>query len=187
MQPRHPERSDQSPPVDGESRWRRVAGAAALVALGIVMFVNQSWIREGEARLAGDWFGVILHGSATSSHNVVFFPWLRRSEVGMRITAECTVAILTAPLCIVAAALLLFARARWTRLVGGLAVGLLILVGVNQLRLALIAISMQHWGMSGYDVSHKFLGTVLALAGFVFGVLSMLRIATSDSTRRGAT
>jgi exosortase/archaeosortase family protein len=163
-----------------EIRWARAIGAVVLAAFGVLMFVKQSWIRDDEAHLAGNWFGAVLDGSAKTSHNVVYFSWLGRSEVGMRISTECTVAMLTAPLCIVAAALLMFARARWSRLVVGLAVGLTILVGINQLRLALIAVSMQHWGMTGYDVSHKFLGTVVALAGFVVGVLTMLRIATSD-------
>lgn len=166
------------------TRAPRIAGAFALASLGVLMIVNQSWIRDDEARIAAAWFGVLLQGSATSSHDIVFFGWLRGSQVGMRISAECTVAMLTAPLCLVAAALLGFARAQWKRLLTGLAVGLVILVGVNQLRLALIAICMQHWGMSGYDVSHKFLGTVFALAGFVVGVLAMLRIATSDPSHR---
>jgi exosortase/archaeosortase family protein len=103
----------------------------------------------------------------------------------MRITSECTVALLLAPLCLLAAALIAFARTRWYRVLLGLSVGLVTAVVVNQLRLGLIAVSMQRWGLNGYHVSHKFVGTVIALAGFVAAALAMLRIATASTSRAG--
>jgi hypothetical protein len=36
---------------------------------------------------------------------------------------------------------------------------------------------MQHWGMAGYHVTHTFVGTIVALAGFVLAALAMLKIA----------
>lgn len=167
-----------------EYRWARVAGALCLVGLGLLMFWQQGWIRNEEATLAGDWFGVVLGGSVNTSKDIVYFSWLDGPAVGMRITAECTVALLTGPLCLFGAAMLAFTRARWHRLLVGLAAGLVALVVVNQVRLMLIAISLQQWGMPGYDVSHKFVGTVVALVGFVAGTLLMLRIATANERRR---
>lgn len=169
-----------------QPRWARVVGAMCLVALGVLMFWQQGRIRADEASLAGGWFGAVLGGSVDTSKDVVYFSWLNGPAVGMRITAECTVALLTAPLCILAGAILGFTRARWSRLLAGLAAGLIAVVAVNQIRLALIAVSMQHWGMPGYDVSHKFIGTVVALVGFVAGTLMMLRIATADQHRSAA-
>jgi hypothetical protein len=59
------------------------------------------------------------------------------------------------------------------------------LLAVNQPGVARVAISMQHWRMTGYVASDRFLGTVLALAGLVVGVLAMLRIAVFDVAPRG--
>jgi exosortase/archaeosortase family protein len=156
----------------------RMAGALVLAAVGVVTLWQQALIRDDEASLAGRWFGAVLGGPVAASHDVVYFSWARGSAIGMRITGECTVALLTGPLCLLGAALLAFARPRWHRVLVGLAVGLVTVIVVNQLRLALIAVSMQHWGMTGYHVSHKFVGTVVALAGFVAAALAMLRIAT---------
>ena len=169
-----------------EHRWARVAGAVCLFALGASMFWQQGRIRAEEATLAGEWFGVLLGGSVNTSKDVVYFSWLNGSAVGMRITAECTVALLTGPLCLFGGVVLAFTRARWQRLLVGLTAGLVAVVLVNQVRLMLIAISMQHWGMPGYDVSHKFVGTVVALVGFVAGTLLMLRIATANERRSPA-
>lgn len=167
-------------------RWARVTGALCLAALGALMFWQQGVIRDGEATLAGDWFGTVLGGSVHTSEDVVYFSWVDGRAVGMRITAECTVALLTGPLCLLGGTLLAFTRARWQRLLVGVAAGLVAVVVVNQLRLVLIAVSMQHWGLPGYHVSHKFVGTVVALAGFVAGTLLMLRIATADQRRSAA-
>jgi exosortase/archaeosortase family protein len=150
------------------------------------MFWQQGRIRADEASLAGEWFGAVLGGSVNTSKDVVYFSWVDGPAVGMRITAECTVALLTGPLCLLGGALLGFTRARWQRLLVGLAAGLVAVVVVNQVRLVLIAISIQHWGMPGYDVSHKFVGTVVALAGFVAASLLMLRIATANERRSPA-
>jgi exosortase/archaeosortase family protein len=162
----------------------RIVGTGLLVALGVAIFWKQAAIRDDEASLAGRWFGALLSGSVGTSRDVVYFSWLHGSAVGMRITSECTVALLLGPLCLLAAALLAFARTRWYRVLLGLSVGLATAVVVNQLRLVLIAVAMQRWGLSGYHVSHKFVGTVIALAGFVAAALLMLRIATASSARR---
>lgn len=169
-----------------EHRWVRVAGALCLVALGVLMFWQQGWIRTEEATIASGWFGAVLGGSVNASEDVVYFSWLNGAAVGMRITAECTVALLTGPLCLFGGAMLAFTRARWRRLLVGLAAGLVAVVVVNQIRMALIAISLQQWGMPGYHVSHKFVGTVVALIGFVAGTLLMMRIATANERRSPA-
>jgi exosortase/archaeosortase family protein len=175
------------PPVPGSTTQRRrrrlrLAGAASLAVIGVVMLWLQASIRVAEASLAGHWFPAVLTGWVGTSHDVVFFSRLHGSMIGIRITSECTVALLTGPLCLLAAALIAFAHTQWRRSLTGLLAGLLIVIAVNQIRLAIIAIAMQHWGMSGYEVSHKFVGTLIALAGFAVAALAMLKIATSQRT-----
>jgi exosortase/archaeosortase family protein len=125
----------------------------------------------------------VLHGRVNSAHDVVYFPWSKGPLIGFRITQQCTVALLLGPMIILAAVMLAVTTIRVRRLASGLAVGLAIVVVVNQLRLALIAVSTQHWGIPGYDVSHKFVGTLLALAGFVAAVLFMIKVAAKPAPR----
>lgn len=155
----------------------RLVGALGLAAAGVLVFLQQTVMRKDEAFLAGHWFETFLTGPVYRSRDAVYISWQHGSEIGMRITSECTVALLIGPLFLLGAALLAFARPSFARLLVGLAIGLVTVVVVNQLRLGIIAIAMQRWGTTGYHVSHTFLGTVVALAGFVVAALAMLKIA----------
>jgi exosortase/archaeosortase family protein len=155
----------------------RMVGALALAIAGAVVFLQQSVMRKDEAFIAGHWFDTFLNGPVHRSRDAVYISWQHGSAIGIRITSECTVALLIGPLFLLSAALLAFARPTIPRLLAGLLLGLVTVVVVNQLRLGIIAISMQHWGMAGYHVSHTFIGTVVALAGFVIAALAMLKIA----------
>lgn len=171
-------------PITWPDRVLRMFGGLVLVAVGVSLLLYETVVRADEASLAGHWFGLFLAGPVQTSRDLVFFDWSKGPLVAVQITQECTVALLAGPLLFLGAGLLAFTRAAWHRLLVGLAVGLAVVIAVNQVRLALIAVSTQHWGISGYDVSHKFVGTVLVLAGFTLAVLLTIRIAVR--TRRGA-
>jgi exosortase/archaeosortase family protein len=164
-------------------RSLRIFGALLLAAAGVAVIWLQGTVRDDEASIAGRWFGAVLHGKVSSAHDVVVFPWSKGPLVGLKITSECTVALLLGPLIILAGLMLAVTTIRVQRLLAGLTAGLAVVVLVNQLRLALIAVSTQHWGISGYDVSHKFVGTLIALAGFVTAVLLMIRLAAKPVAR----
>lgn len=180
-----PQVREREPRAGAAHRALRVLGALVLVAAAVVVVWQQAAVRDGEASLAGHWFGTVLSGSVGSSRDVIWFGWVHGPAVGMQITSECTVALLLGPLFLLGAGLLAFTKARWNRLIFGLAAGMTVVVVVNQLRLAMIAVSTQHWGIGGYDVSHKFVGTLFALAGFAAAALLMLKIGTKR-TRRAA-
>ena len=161
----------------------RLLGALMLCGIGIGVIWQQGTVRHDEASIAGSWFGTVLHGRVGSTRDIVTFGWSKGPLVGLKITSECTVALLIGPLIILAAIMLAVTKMQIRRLAAGLAVALAIVVVVNQLRLALIAVSTQHWGISGYDVSHKFVGTLVALVGFVAAVLLMIKLAAKPEPR----
>ena len=103
--------------------------------------------------------------------SAVVFP-LRGRFVGYTVTEGCTVAFLVAPFFVIAALLIASRRTPPRRGVGGIAVLSAVLFTVNQIRLFIVAASMQAWGFrSGYERSHVFLGTMLSTVGTVLGLL----------------
>jgi exosortase/archaeosortase family protein len=68
----------------------------------------------------------------------------------------------------------------------GLLAAIVVVAATNELRILLIAWATQTYGFGlGYEVSHKFAGSVLAIFGFAGGLLLMLKIA--PSRRSGGT
>ena len=165
-------------------RLARVAVGLLLLGAGAAMLVWQQQVRFGEVTLAGVWFDLVLSGPTYTNRDVIYFGWAESPLIGMRATWECTVALLAGPLCAVAAVVLALTRVPWVRVVAGLGVGLVLLVVVNQIRLAMIAVSIQGWGLAGYDLTHKSIGSIFAIAGFVVAALVFLKIAGATTQRR---
>jgi exosortase/archaeosortase family protein len=162
------------------SRLLRVTAGLALLAAAAAMLVWQEQVRHGEISIAGLWFDLILTGSTHTNNDVIYFTWSGGPLIGMRDTWECTVALLAGPMCALGGALLGLTRMPWHRLLTGLGVALGLLLVVNQLRLAMIAFSLQGWGLAGYELSHKTLGSIFAIAGFVVATGIFLRIAAAS-------
>lgn len=165
-------------------RLARVVAALLLIGAATAMLVWQQQVRYGEITLAGLWFDAVLTGTTHTNRDVIYFSWTESPMIGMRATWECTVALLAGPLCVIGALLLAFTRMPWHRLLLGLGVALALLIAVNQIRLAMIAVSMQGWGLAGYDLSHKTLGSIFAIAGFVVAAGVFLKIAGASTRRR---
>lgn len=155
----------------------RVAAGLLLLVAAAAMLVWQEQVRHGEIAIAGLWFDLVLTGTTHTNDDVIYFTWSGGPLIGMRDTWECTVALLAGPMCAIGGVLLGLTRMPWHRLLAGLGVALGLLVVVNQLRLAMIAFSLQGWGLPGYELSHKTLGSIFAIAGFVIAAGVFLRIA----------
>lgn len=166
------------------NRAVRLLTALALAALATAALFYQRAVRLGEADLAARWFGLILNGHSQTVGDTIYFPWENGPLVGLRDTWECTVALLAAPLCGISAVLMAFSRIRGYRLLLGLIAALAAVISVNQLRLLMIALGLQRWGWSGYDIMHKVIGTLFALAGFAASLLLLLKVATGHRPRR---
>lgn len=165
------------------SRAVRVAAGVVLLATAAVMLVWQEQVRHSEIAIAGLWFDLVLSGTTHTNDDVIYFTWSGGPLIGMRDTWECTVALLAGPMCAIGGVLLGLTRMPWHRLLAGLGVALGLLVVVNQLRLAMIAFSLQGWGLPGYELSHKTLGSIFAIAGFVIAAGVFLKIAGGSAER----
>lgn len=166
-------------------RLFRILCACIPLALGGLVIWQQAHVRIGEAVIAQSWLGWFMSGPVSQVHDIVFFSWVGGPVIGMQISQECTVAYLLGPMCLLAALMTALTKARLLRLASGLLIGAGLLIIVNQIRVAIIAMSTQHWGISGYDVSHKLVGTLVALIGFTIAASVMIIVSTGRHDRDG--
>ncbi|WP_147918445.1 hypothetical protein [Ruania zhangjianzhongii] len=165
-------------------RMVRIAVGLVLLAAATALLTWQPQVRAGEMGLAGSWFHLVLAGTTHTAGDTIYFSWTGGPLIGLQDTWECTVALLAAPLCAIGGALLALTRVPAHRLLTGLVLALVLVVAVNQVRLAMIAISLQRWGLDGYDLSHKVLGSIVAIAGFVLAAMVFLKIAGASPKGR---
>lgn len=175
--PRHA--TEAGTPGQG-ARAARLVLALVLLGLAAAGFIAQGQFRIFETALAQHWLGLPLSGPVGRMDDLLYFSWSDGNRIGMRITHACTVVLLVIPFTVAGAIVLAFTRFSLLRVVAGLLAGVIMLLVVNQVRIALVALSIQHWGMTGYDISHKFVGTIVGLAGFTAALLLMLRISAGS-------
>lgn len=172
------------PPYSRLRRVLRIAVGLVLIGTAVGVLAWQQQVRTGEMNLAGAWFHLVLSGTTHTAGDTIYFSWTGGPLIGLQDTWECTVALLAAPLCGIGGALLALTRMPVRRLLTGLVAALVLVIAVNQIRLAMIAISLQRWGLDGYDLSHKVLGSIVAIAGFVIAAMVFLKIAGASPKGR---
>lgn len=165
-------------------RVLRIAVGLVLLATATALLTWQQQVRAGEMGLAGAWFHLVLTGTTHTAGDTIYFSWTGGPLIGLQDTWECTVALLAAPLCAIGGGLLALTRIPVRRLLTGLVAALVLVIAVNQIRLAMIAVSLQRWGLDGYDLSHKVLGSIVAIAGFVIAAMVFLKIAGAPAKGR---
>jgi exosortase/archaeosortase family protein len=101
---------------------------------------------------------------------------------GFQITTLCSTVILVTPLLAAAGLMLLVRPLALGRVLVGLAIGTGIVTLCNLLRYGFAAIAMQTWGSDGFELVHRYLGSLLVIAGFIAAVILLLRFATMRST-----
>lgn len=138
-----------------------------------------------EARIAAALAGPVTPGHARSVGDVIFTGLGTRAAIGLQITNECTVVLLIVPMLFLAGVISLFERFSVRSVFLGLFLGAAAVVLTNQVRIVLIAWATESYGPHlGYELTHKFIGSVLAILGFSGGLLLMLRLAPHLSRRR---
>ncbi len=147
---------------------------------GLAMYLGAIWLafadvpfRHFEALLATPVTGLVTGGKgAVTSHDIVFFALGTNRAFGLKITEECTSALLLIPLLVMMGSFTVFSRLPLRRDLVALVVGAGLMMFVNMLRVALIGFSTYHWGMDpGYRYSHVFVGSAFSLIGFVGAML----------------
>jgi hypothetical protein len=163
-----------SPLVDQKLLARVVAGVVALA--GVVLLLTESHVRVFEARVSSFFMSVthIAH-ARPMGYSVIFAQ--NQHWIGYSITAGCTATLLAVPFFFISSGLLLTRRVSIARGLVGLAVVVVFVALVNQLRLLLIGGSMQLWGFTtGYNRSHVLAGGVLSTFGVAIGIAVFLAL-----------
>lgn len=178
---------DIAPHGGGHSRLARatrLALSAITLGAAVTMVVMLQQVRHLEATLAALWIA-----PATGHRSMLwadsFLLHLSDTQIiAFRITVECTIVILAAPILALGAVTLAFTRVGIARWASAVALGLVTVIIVNQLRLGLIAAATLTWGLRpGYEISHTFVGSALALIGFA-GAIALMLIVMSRGRRR---
>ncbi|MBF4588393.1 hypothetical protein [Curtobacterium sp. VKM Ac-2887] len=140
-------------------------------------------VRHVEAALASYWIGPVTQNRSMLWGDTFLLHLSDTQIIAFRITVECTIVILAAPIMFLSAALIGFTRVSPLRWLLATLVGVVTVVVVNQLRLGLIAWSTLTWGLDpGYEISHTFVGSALAVLGFAGAIALMLVIMSGGST-----
>ncbi|MGP6169741.1 archaeosortase/exosortase family protein [Microbacterium sp. A204] len=180
-------RSDRAGSANGRRRTRaaQIFVSLALLAGAIALAVGSRTVQAVEARLVTLWLGPILPGGMVSDGPYYVIRAHTPTAQAFRITEECSAVVLLVPLFVVAAVIMLSTKVTVSRLLGGVLAMISVTLLVNQIRLGVIAWATHQWGMDpGYEISHRFVGSVIGIIGFSAGIAVLLLI-TSSRRRAG--
>lgn len=122
----------------------------------------------------------VLFGAGTGSVDDVIWTGIGTDQMlGMRLTTLCSTVVLLVPLFLLGAGLLAWLRRSpaW-RIGAGIVAALIVAVAANQLRLALL-VGLWRWqGRAGFDLGHRYLGSIEVIILFALSMFLMVRIAT---------
>lgn len=166
----------------GSAPRRQVTPVRGLLGLGIwasmvAAIAGAGAGRAVEAKVAAVLAGPLVSGRSVSVDDVIVTGLGTSAPMGLQITNECTVLLLIVPMLLLAGLIILFRRFKIRNVLFGLLMGVLVVAFTNQLRIMLIAWATQHFGLGlGYELTHKFVGSVMAILGFSAGLLLMIKL-----------
>ena len=165
----------------------RLATSLALCGIACLVVRENVQIRDFEAWLSGHIITVAagLNAGHTFGTPTVWFP-TKHAEIGLVITPECTASLLMVPF-IAASALLVWQRVALVRPLVGLAVAVVSLIMVNQLRLLGIVWFVKAMGFSsGFYWGHTLVGSIVTIVGLAssLAMFAMLAIRRKEKQPR---
>lgn len=146
----------------------RIGVALALGLAAAAVWVHQFAYRGWEAWSAGRLSGLLLgQHTLVSRPLTAFFLNLGTAHAfGLRVTGECTSAIVTIGVCVLTGVLAVTTRISLRRLVAASAVAVGTFFALNLVRLVGIALATRQWGLqAGYHWSHVWAGTFVTVLG----------------------
>jgi exosortase/archaeosortase family protein len=173
---------------------RRLAGTL-LCVLAVLAVVYETWYRGMEAALAGDavgqWLGFpVVVARAQQTMFFAFHGTGNAHMLGFQVTLGCSSDLLVAPLLLFTGLLLILGQIPPSRVLLAMASAAAIVIIVNVLRLVMIAMMVDWWGVqTGFGWGHTLFGSVLTLAGMAAAmaacvfVLNRGRRARSPETK----
>lgn len=166
----------------------RVAAAAGVAASAVLMGLHEAGFRGWEAWTAGHVTAMLTAGPAFAYRGVFYVDVGRPDIFGLRVTPECTAAIVVIGLLGITALLALLTRLPLRRLALAAALSAAAFFALNLARLVLIAMATRQWGRDGgFYWSHIWAGSFVTIAG-VAGVLALylVTIGTIGHRRSGS-
>jgi exosortase/archaeosortase family protein len=156
--------------------------SALCCALAITAVRENLLLRGFEARLASHVIAVVTGQPAGSIPQTptFWFTLTPHQEMGLQITQECTVVLMTTPF-LVATAFLVWRRSSTVRPVVACVVSACMLLVVNQLRILTIIMFVLHMGYGGgFYWGHTLIGSLITIAGgsltlVVYGLIAIRR------------
>lgn len=169
------------------TRSERISGRVLPALLGgvlVALFALQSWFRAAEAVLSSQVVAALAHThtSAVPDQAVLYFGLGSGDALGLKITPECTSAFLIAPLVAVAAVMVRLRPAITRRVLTGLALGAVLMVFTNQLRITVVVWLVQWLGVdTGYYWGHTLMGSAVSVVG---GAISLAAFVWCVAVRK---
>jgi len=165
---------------------QRAALSLALFALATLVFMDETDVRRSEAVIARGLVEMVTQGRSVASGTIVYFGVGSPEVVGMDITALCSTAVLMIPLLALAAIIAMVTRAKTARIGLGLSVSLALVLLCNLARYVSAAWAYTTYGVEGFDLVHRYLGSLFVIGGFVVAIALLLRLSLRERHARGA-
>ena len=180
------ERAAPAPAVAGPGTPARVVrwlATTILATAATLLIIHETDYRGGEAWVAGHAIA-LLTAMPAHVYRTIFFVDVGAPDVfGLRVTGECTSAIIVAGLLALTALLALVTRVPLRRLASAALLSGGVFYLLNLVRLVVIALATKRWGLgSGFYWSHIWAGGFITIIG-VAGILA-LYLATLGRIRR---
>lgn len=170
---------------DRRGRIARLTTAGALAIAAAALIATEATTRAAEAILAREFIGLVAPGRAVAAGPIVWFGIGTPEVTGLVITTMCSTTVLAVPLLLLAVAITGITRAPTGRIGIGLLVGLGLAVFCNMVRFASAAWAYGAYGREGFDLVHRYVGSVFVIVGFVLAIVLLLRISLRESGQRG--
>lgn len=168
------------------ARRTRLVVAAALAALAGILISTEATTRAGEAILAREFIQLVAPGRAVAAGPIVYFGIGTAEVTGLNITTMCSTTVLIVPLLLLAVAIIGITRAPTARVGLGLLVGMGLAITCNMIRFASAAWAYGAYGREGFDLVHRYAGSLFVIVGFVAAFLLLLRISLKERGPRPA-
>lgn len=169
---------------DRRGRVGRLVTAGALAIAAAALIATEATTRAAEAILAREFIGLVAPGRAVAAGPIVWFGIGTPEVMGLVITTMCSTTVLAVPLLLLAVAIMGITRAPSNRVGLGLLVGLGIAVFCNMVRFASAAWAYGAYGREGFDLVHRYVGSLFVIVGFVLAIVLLLRISLRESGPR---
>ncbi|PNW09592.1 hypothetical protein C1632_04005 [Microbacterium testaceum] len=155
----------------------RAALALPLLLAAVLLVANETRVRTTEAALTRWALDPITPGRAAAAGPVVYFGIGTPELVGLDITTLCSTMVLVVPLLVLAAAAVVITRARIGRVLVGLTAAASLASTCNIVRFVSAAWAYTQYGREGFDLVHRYIGSVFVLLGFGAAIALLLIIA----------